>query len=298
MKKIDPVKKHQRHRSRSRGWNGYQRGGRSYDRNPYRHRSRNRQDKSRYHRDNYRLNTRIDFKALGLGNVCLRCGGENHFKSECRVNWNKLKCKMCDQTGHVEKVCFQVLMNKTKKAKVKNVNIESDSDVDSLSNYSSVSPVRRVTKSSVSSCKVKNNKCDDKHYASVELNGKKVKMEIDSGSRHTLMSVQEFEKLNFRDVEIVRSSKRFQPYVGQSFSVSGKVFLKVRLASASDVSEVQLKLYLVNDREAETVLGREWMKALGLKISQVKRLERDEERSCRDAEKDYIKGTVRYLKRR
>ncbi|XP_075162810.1 uncharacterized protein LOC142235441 [Haematobia irritans] len=66
-------------------------------------------------RDQMRPNTssraakskRIDYKELGLEGLCLICGRNNHLADECKVNRNNLKCRICKNSGHVQKVCIQ-----------------------------------------------------------------------------------------------------------------------------------------------------------------------------------------------
>lgn len=54
-------------------------------------------------------NNRINFRKLGIEGLCLRCGKNNHFAKDCRINRNKLKCEACKKVGHLQKVCIETL---------------------------------------------------------------------------------------------------------------------------------------------------------------------------------------------
>lgn len=51
-----------------------------------------------------------DYRALGIENLCIRCGKDNHKISSCRINKLKLKCDSCQKIGHVSRVCISTLI--------------------------------------------------------------------------------------------------------------------------------------------------------------------------------------------
>ncbi|UYV78273.1 K02A2.6-like [Cordylochernes scorpioides] len=53
---------------------------------------------------------RIDYEKLGINNVCLRCGRNNHLSKNCRTDPSKLTCTSCHKTGHVSKICIKTLL--------------------------------------------------------------------------------------------------------------------------------------------------------------------------------------------
>ncbi|XP_018401810.1 PREDICTED: uncharacterized protein K02A2.6-like [Cyphomyrmex costatus] len=81
----------------------------SRDKSSKRSNNRNNPGKSRSN-SQARSKSRINYRALGLENVCIRCGRNNHKTQDCRINFNNLKCHACDKTGHVKKVCISTLM--------------------------------------------------------------------------------------------------------------------------------------------------------------------------------------------
>ncbi|UYV79123.1 hypothetical protein LAZ67_17001174 [Cordylochernes scorpioides] len=54
---------------------------------------------------------RIDYEKLGINNVCLRCGRNNHLSKNCRTDPSKLTCTSCHKTGHVSKICIRTLLS-------------------------------------------------------------------------------------------------------------------------------------------------------------------------------------------
>jgi hypothetical protein len=60
--------------------------------------------------------SRIDFVKLGIKNLCIHGGWDNHTMKECNTNRNSLKCSACKRFGHVNKVCIWSLMDVKSKA--------------------------------------------------------------------------------------------------------------------------------------------------------------------------------------
>ncbi|XP_067621156.1 uncharacterized protein [Eurosta solidaginis] len=56
-------------------------------------------------------NSKLKYKQLGIGNLCIRCGKDNHKTKECRTNRHNLKCNSCGKRGHVQQVCIKTLMS-------------------------------------------------------------------------------------------------------------------------------------------------------------------------------------------
>jgi hypothetical protein len=261
VNKLDHTKRQpSRYRARSK-YRNERRSGNRY--NNYRSRSRSSINNRQYSDTRRRSNERIDFKALGVGNLCLRCGQENHFQYSCRIDCNTLNCAHCKKVGHVEKVCLNRLL-KNKQQKVKNVELQYN-DSDSSSGEEETYKLSSTAKK------------DDKHYETVTIDGKELRMQVDNGSRCSLISAQNFKKLKVL-ARIERTSKRFKPYLGNNcFDVLGKVRVNVLFRKRREC----LKLYIVDDEKADTIMGREWMRALGLKIQyEVNYIENDSENNC------------------
>jgi len=73
------------------------------------------QDSQKYTRKRY--NDKVDLKELGLQDLCLRCGRNNHKSDKCRINSKNLKCSACNRTGHIKKVCIKTLLQEKSRIK-------------------------------------------------------------------------------------------------------------------------------------------------------------------------------------
>lgn len=51
----------------------------------------------------YRQRSKIDYKKLGINNLCLRCGKNSHRSRNCSVDYEQLKCVACKPQGHVKR---------------------------------------------------------------------------------------------------------------------------------------------------------------------------------------------------
>lgn len=83
-------------------------------------RSRNDRGKSR---------SGVNFKEIGIADLCVRCGRNNHKSNDCRIHVSKLKCNACGR--HVERVCITTLVSKKRNNSVKNVDDVNDESMSS-----------------------------------------------------------------------------------------------------------------------------------------------------------------------
>ena len=103
---------------------------------------------------------------------------------------------------------------------------------------------------------------DDPITTVVQIEGKEVTMEVDTGSAISTMQVERFEKLfphlsHFRKGDITlltASGEEIRPHSYHEVQVEGKTGVK------------SLRLYLMDLPRFPTLLGRRWMKALQLNV--------------------------------
>lgn len=117
--------------------------------------------------------SKIDYKSLGIDGVCLRCSKNNHLAKNCRVDINNLKCTDCNKNGHVGKVCIRTLMEKKLKSNVSTTNYIKDDF-----NYYDYGINKIVN---VYQNDRLNSKDSERFYTYVEVEGKTVQFEVDSG---------------------------------------------------------------------------------------------------------------------
>jgi len=218
---------------------------------------------SRYHSRDRQSRTqsrtrhqKVPYHELGIENLCLRCGRDNHIASDCRCK--NLHCDSCNNNGHVSRVCITTLLKK------RSQKLNSSRTADQLSvephfdNY-------RITDLYYNYSSILDNpdEDDDKYLASVKIHGKNVDMEVDSGAKYTLLAIDEFRKLNLQ-TRIQEARIAFRSYSGNITPALGLVHVPVEFNGIKKL----LTLYLVPPGHA-TLLGRGWIRALDIELREL-----------------------------
>ncbi|KAI5731396.1 hypothetical protein M8J77_009366 [Diaphorina citri] len=203
----------------------------------------------------------VNYKALGIDNHCLRCGRQNHKSNSCHVDKTQLKCNLCNRTGHVSTVCITSLMQRNKNEFATN-SMQSYPSNSSLPTYG-MNHVDAV----VQNCEVidlyEMNNDSDKYMIDVFLNGKKQAFEVDSGAKFTLLSENDFNKLQL-DIPVIQSNLAFRSYTGNIIKPRGKVSVNVQYKD----KEMMGELHIVPDGH-DALLGRQWIRALQIELNQI-----------------------------
>ncbi|KAI5739534.1 hypothetical protein M8J77_020390 [Diaphorina citri] len=203
----------------------------------------------------------VNYKALGIDNHCLRCGRQNHKSNSCHVDKIQLKCNLCNRTGHVSTVCITSLMQRNKNEFATN-SMQSYPSNSSLPTYG-MNHVDAV----VQNCEVidlyEMNNDSDKYMIDVFLNGKKQAFEVDSGAKFTLLSENDFNKLQL-DIPVIQSNLAFRSYTGNIIKPRGKVSVNVQYKD----KEMMGELHIVPDGH-DALLGRQWIRALQIELNQI-----------------------------
>ncbi|KAB0793807.1 hypothetical protein PPYR_13427 [Photinus pyralis] len=200
--------------------------------------------------------TRNKFSYLGIGHLCLRCALANHSSRECRISQDKLHCNSCNKSGHVAKVCISTLF---KNRKNRNASVQYLDDPMPSSSSSSNYVLQVVTIPNILNTSV--NYTDRKFQIAVQLENKESNFEIDSGSPVTFMSKSNYDKLKLSAV-IQSADIQFRSFTLQPFTPYGKAEISVQYRDIG----ATLPLYIIN-RNVTSILGRDWMKTLGLSIT-------------------------------
>ena len=174
---------------------------------------------------------------------CHRCGRTGHTGQSCK--FKESKCHKCHNKGHIAAVCRSSKKRSSKKV-VKRV-IEDDLDEDE-SDIGSISVNANSQGRSSKPIDV-----------TVEMSGKDVVMELDTGAAVTIMSLSTFKKL-FPRTQLRQTQLVLKTYTGQPMEVVGEVTMSVNYQNQAVKS---LDLVVVKEK-GPTLLGRDWLKHIQL----------------------------------
>ena len=146
---------------------------------------------------------------------CIRCGKHNHTAVQCR--FKDATCHKCQKKGHIAAVCRSGQTNpnsggrrpQTKQTSRTqyvgcNPNPEQEEDTDDL-------PIYRVSKPSSHPITVE-----------LEINHKKLLMEIDTGAAVSVISRDTYNK-PFSDTSLNPCTVRLKTYTGEPMPVAGEL---------------------------------------------------------------------------
>lgn len=155
---------------------------------------------------------------------CYRCGG-THLATKCSLNKN-IVCGACGTKGHLQKVCM-----KTKKVHnvVEILGIQADDE-----------------------------KYREKFFIHLQVENKKVKFEIDSGSAVTLIGNTLFTCL-FPALVLQPTNLKLISYCGTELNIFGYTTVKIQYNNTN----YNLNIYVIEGNK-QPLVGREWIQKLQL----------------------------------
>ena len=127
---------------------------------------------------------------------------------------------------------------------------ESDTSSDELNHFAEVNSM--------------DNKGNDPMYVSPRVNGGSCRMQIDTGSARSIITLSEF-KDKFPGQELKKTSVMFKTYTGQLVQPNGKFIAHVKLHG----QKRKLPLFVVPNG-SNALLGRDWLRELQLNWAEVK----------------------------
>lgn len=155
---------------------------------------------------------------------CYRCG-KTHLASKCTLS-RDIRCDGCGKPGHLRSVCF------TSRVHVKQI-------VD-------IQEIRQVEHTSHR----------NKFLRTLEVNGKHVEFELDTGAAVTIMSEYEV-KMHFNTVKIKRTNLRLVSYCSNELHCLGYISVKIKYNTIVKT----LNIYVVRGSR-KPLLGRKWIRQL------------------------------------
>lgn len=183
---------------------------------------------------------------------CFCCGKKGHLANECRSK-DKLKCNNCNKTGHIAKVCMKKSTNtNTSNNRNRNTNIRT-------ANTLQLDPTNNSNDDyTISSIQLQQPHVRGKLYIAVIIEGVQHTMEFDTGAAISTIGEKLFrEKLP--NIRMFPTHVQLKTYNGQVFPAKGAAKVSVTYDGETAIGN----LYVVNDN-CDSVLGREWIHALGL----------------------------------
>lgn len=195
-----------------------------------------------------------NFQSNNSSLKCFRCGKPGHHGNRC--NFRNATCYSCGKIGHLAPVC------KSKGQKTNNAG-------KNFSNKSKVNFVDETEENDIEDCYELNNisvvnesmLASNSYYTTMLVEGKEVKMIIDTGASMTCMPkhvyVRQFNHINLNHTEL-----QLKSYSGHALELMGEFDATVR----HEGKDFRLPVIVVNndDERQPVLLGRNWLKHLKL----------------------------------
>uniref|UniRef100_A0A8C9TFI9 ribonuclease H n=1 Tax=Scleropages formosus TaxID=113540 RepID=A0A8C9TFI9_SCLFO len=193
--------------------------------------------------------------------LCYRCGKGWHKANQCRFKTET--CRKCNKVGHIQRACRSDLSHheknkqyKAQRKKSRDVHAvaqrsdeESDTGLATLEIYS----LRGDLKQAI--------------WLTPRVNGKTIRMELDTGSAVSVMSQTEFER-HFTKAEFKPSPVKLKTYTGEPIVPLGVIPVTVRYND----QQCELDLYIV-PTAGPALWGRDWLRKLQLDWKSIKSLQ-------------------------
>lgn len=178
------------------------------------------------------LRSTASFKAQGSQPVaCNGCGGQHH-RNECR--FRSAKCNICHKKGHIAKVCRSGKFNPNQPSQ------------DHTSPSRGSDQVQRLNH-------IHNIPSSEKKMVDVKIDGKPLKMELDTGAPCAIIAETTLKALKPNWI-FQPSDRRFSSYTGHRVDCIGRVWVDVTIGNVTRKEQ----LYVVSG-VYDTLMGREWI---------------------------------------
>lgn len=173
--------------------------------------------------------------------MCYRCNGKNHRPDNCKLK--DVVCHNCNKRRHIRKACRSAVKTKSKsQKKVHSPDNEEYSDDD---NYLGIYCVNSKS-------------AHDSIWITPNVNGKEIKMELDTGSAVSVISIADYKKY-FEGKKLESAEITLKTYSGELLTPKGYINVQVKYNGQCE----NLKLYVVQ-KGGPALFGREWLKKINL----------------------------------
>ena len=184
---------------------------------------------------------------------CFSCGSESHFAGKCPRKETGLKCTYCHNPNHLSKGCF-----KRKSDERKEIHRIEDNKVIDNGNFTEHSEVAMFRITEVSQDIIQgpthtiNLVRQGSYKTEVVQDGKRVDMEVDTGSGVTLLSRADFEKTGGELKSLQPSKLILRGYTGDRIKCLGEKVMEVEINKQGRQMIVR-----VVDGQGPSLLGRD-----------------------------------------
>lgn len=189
---------------------------------------------------------------MDIEGLCLRCRRDNHILKECRTEKSNLKCSGCSKTSHISKICIRTLLDKKSKSKQKPTNYVLD---ETAYNQYGIQHIVDIYQSTTT-----DTEC---YHTHINIEGKSIKFEVDSGSGYTFLPRDQFAKLKI-DTPLQPVKIGFRSYTQNVFVPDGKIKVNMNYNSKA----IQDEIYIVSE-EYTALVGRIWIRRLGISLNEI-----------------------------
>jgi nucleoside-triphosphatase THEP1 len=208
--------------------------------------------------------------------ACTRCGKNNHEQSQCYFK-DKV-CHKCSKLGHTQKMCRSKVNLPTQRPRTGKVNqLEEHSDDSSDMEAGLLNWVEAKDENSVNRMTVK------PITMNIDVNGRNVEMELDSGSPVSLIPVSKYREL-FADLPLQSSELRLSTFTGEPLQVCGFIAVTVQYNN----QRYNMKLHVVSQGNT-ALFGRDWLQEIRLDWNQIHQI-----KTCETAPGSLTQITNRY----
>ena len=191
----------------------------------------------------------LSAQAYNRSKICYRCARTGHSPSACR--FKKEHCHACNKIGHIKQACKAT--STSGKAPVKAVQL-----VTQITNGAAESeyPLFTVKTSNVAPIMI-----------SVEINGKEIHMELDTGAAVLLVSEDTFNQ-HWPELDLQDSNARLKTYSGECLEILGSVDVRVKYGE----QQVTLPVVVVKGK-GPSLFGRNWLEQVKLNWATIHKIQ-------------------------
>ena len=196
------------------------------------------------------------------GSRCYRCGKGNHTPEECR--FKDQTCHRCHIRGHIRAVCRSSTDGsprrggRGKAGAVRTLREEQNSDSEEVDEGDDDLHLM------VSHMQVNHLTNNQAIWVYPTVDGKVVKMELDTGSAVSIIGTEEFSRL-FPDRHLEHSLLRLRTYTGEEVTPEGVTKVTVKYEGGKH----DLDLYVVANK-GPGLFGRDWLRKIKLDWGSIK----------------------------